>query len=256
MRGGTWVHSIAMKTFKRWWAAIGLAVLAGCGGGNSGAPTPATVSSFNPEGLWSGFTTGGLAFNMAILENGDTWALYYSGPNILGVLQGKATWTTNTFSGTGTEFILPARSVVESRYSGSYTRKATLQLQTSGGVAVTTSFSPAYDQPTNLAEMAGVYNGQGQTVRSALTAQPLTITSTGSISGGITDCSISGVLLPRSPSKGVFNVFISRDGLKCPLGSTGSFQGVAIYDATARRLITISLNADKDDGFFYVGTRN
>lgn len=246
-----------MKTFKRWWVSIGLTVLAGCGGGgNTGAPSAATVSSFSPEGLWSGFTTSGLAFNLAVLENGDTWALYYSGPNILGALQGRATWTTNTFTGTGTEFILPARSVVESRYSGTYTRKTTLQLQTSGGVAVTTSFSPSYDQPTNLAEVAGVYNGQGQTVRSAPAAQRLTVTGTGSFTGGVTDCTVSGVLLPRSPSKGVFNVFINREGTQCPLGSTGTFQGVAIYDATARRLITMGLNADKDDGFFYVGTRN
>lgn len=251
-----WIQWSHMRVNKKLITLAVAAALTGCGGGSDSTTSATTVSTFTPEGHWTGFTSAGWAFNMAVLEDGDTWGLYYSGSTILGAISGKTTSTPTAFTGTGTEFMLPARSAVESKYSGTFTRKATLTLQTSGGVAVNASYAPSYDQPANLGTVAGTYSGVGQTTRTAIAAQPLTVTSTGSITGGVAGCTVTGVLLPRASGKGVFNLFIDRDGLQCATGSTGSFQGLAFYDATDRRLIAVSANAKKEDGFFYVGTRN
>ena len=246
-----------MNAMKKLITLLAAGVLSACGGGSdSTTGTTTTVSAFTPEGHWTGITAAGWAFNMAVLEEGETWALYYSGGTIMGALNGKTTSTATTFTGTGFEFMLPARSVVESKYSGTYTRKAALALQSSGGVGVNSSYSPSYDVAASLSSVAGIYNGVGQTTRTALASQPWTITSTGSITGGATGCVITGVLLPRASGKGIFNIFLDRDGLQCATGSTGSFQGVAFYDATDRRLIVASANAKKEDGYFFVGVRN
>lgn len=263
-----------MKVIKPLFTLAAVAALTACGGGTDGPPSATTVSTFTPEGHWTGTTNNGWAFNMAILEDGQTWGLYYSGSTIFGAITGKSTWTTNTYAGTGTEFVLPARSLVDSKFSGTFTRKANLTVQSSGGVAVNTSFSPSYDQPASLTAAKGVYSGPGATAKTIVTTQLLTVADNGAITGSSPNCSLSGVLIPRASGKGVFNVFLDRTGTNCipstltpPPSTTTTFQGLAFYDAADRRLLIVSTNSKTEtsgtttttkveDGFFFVGSRN
>ena len=248
------MHSIRLRKTLAPLAAAA-ALLAGCGGGNDGPLPPTVAASFTAEGYWVGSTPAGWSFNLAVLETGETWGLYYSGSTIFGALSGKATWTTTALSGSGTEFIFPPRSVVASTFSGGYTRKASMSFQTSGGASASTSYAPLYDAPINLALVAGSFNGPTVTAKSNLLNQTLTVDTAGSIRGGTTGCGITGVILPRPSAKGVFNLFINLDGQLCPIGTTGPKQGLAVYDPAERRLLLISTTEDKKDGFFYVGTR-
>jgi hypothetical protein len=236
-------------------AAAAATALTGCGGGGDGPISSTVAATYTAEGYWTGFTPAGWAFNLAVLETGETWALYFSGTTIFGAMAGKSTWTTTALSGSGTEFIFPTRSVVPSTHTGTYTRKANMLFQTSGGASANTSYATLYDAPVNLSQVAGVFRGPTVTAKSNLLEQTLTVDTNGAINGGNVGCGITGVMLPRPSAKGVFNLFVTLAGQLCPLGIEGPMQGLAVYDPADRRLVMISVNSEKKDGFFYVGTR-
>lgn len=244
-----------MRVIKKLLTLATVGSLAACGGSNEGPASAATVAALTAEGYWTGFTSAGWATSTAILETGETWSMSYSGSTIYNALSGKTTWTTTALTGTGTEFFMPARSVVASTYSGTYTKKASLKSQTSGGVGATLTYAPLYDAPASLTAVAGSYTGQGVTAKSSIISQPLTITNSGSLTGGVVDCAITGVLLPRAAGKGIFNLFINLEGKLCPTGTVGSMQGIAVFDPSSNRLVVMTTNTDKKDGFFFVGSR-
>ena len=90
-----------------------------------------------------------------------------------------STWTTTALSGSGTEFIFPTRSVVPSTHTGTYTRKANMLFQTSGGASANTSYATLYDAPVNLSQVAGVFRGPTVTAKSNLLEQTLTVDTNG-----------------------------------------------------------------------------
>lgn len=255
------------------------AVLSACGGGdNIGIQSTTATTATLPEGIWTGFTTSGWTYNLAVLENGETWGIYHSSGTIFGAFTGttvigtaptttSTTGTTTTppattvvpgtFSGKGLEFFLPARAVVDATYSGTFTRRAALKIQSSGGVSANATYAPQYDDPAIVSVLAGTFNGQSTTATAPLVNQPLVIAANGSITGGTLDCGITGVILPRSPGKGVYNIFVNLQGEKCPETAVGAMRGVAMYDTSTRRLVAATVSTDEKvkDGWFYVGSR-
>jgi hypothetical protein len=227
---------MAIRTFL---TLVAIAALTACGGGGSSTPA-APAATGSAEGFYSGTTSNGWGVDIAILESGDTWGIYYTPTAIYGALSGSTTWTATTLSGSGSDF---------------YTPKQSIRVTTSGGVTANATYSSLYDSPASLGTLAGTYSGQGITRTSAVTSQSINISTAGAISGGIVGCSLSGTASPRASGKGVFNVTVTLAGSLCAAGSSSTMQGVAVYDPASRRLVTMGLNPAKTDGFFYVGTR-
>jgi hypothetical protein len=242
---------MAIRTFL---TLVAIAALTACGGGGSSTPS-APAATGSAEGFYSGTTSNGWGVDIAILESGDTWGIYYTPTAIYGALSGSTTWTATTLSGSGSDFYFPNRSLTPGTYSGTYTPKQSIRVTTSGGVTATATYASLYDAPASLGAVAGTYSGQGITRTSAVTTQSITISTAGAISGGIVGCSLSGTATPRASGKGVFNVTVTLTGNLCAAGNGSTMQGVAVYDPASRRLVTMGLNPAKTDGFFYVGTR-
>lgn len=59
-------------------------VILGCGGGGGGGGSSTPTSSGTAEGLWSGTSSTGYGVAVLILENAETWGIYYSGSTIWG----------------------------------------------------------------------------------------------------------------------------------------------------------------------------
>lgn len=233
---------------------IFVVALSACGGGGSSSPS-APAATGSAEGFYTGTTSNGWGVDLAVLENGDTWGIYYTPTTIYGALNGSTTWTATSLSGSGSDFYFPTRTVTPGIYTGTYSPKQSIRVTTSGGVTATATYASLYDTPASLSTVAGVYSGQGLTRTSVVTAQSISIATTGAISGGIVGCSLSGSVSPRQSGKGVFNVSVTLTGTLCAAGSGVTMQGVAVYDPASRRLVTMGLNTAKTDGFFFVGTR-
>lgn len=228
-----------------------IAVLTACGGGDDDSP----AARQTPEGFWTGTTSNGWAVDLVVLESGETWGLYRAGNSIYGALSGNTSWTSTTLSGSGNDFYFPTRSVMSGSYSGTYTSKSSIKVTTNSGISVGATYSAVYDQPATLGAVAGTYNGQGLTRTSVVTSQAITINSTGTVSGGIVGCSVSGNVSPRSSGKGVFNLTVKLTGVNCAAGNGVAMTGVVVYDQASRRLVAMGLNTSRSDGFFFIGTR-
>lgn len=235
------------------------AALTACGGGGGGgsATTPTTPAAPTPtaEGFWTGTTSTGWLVDLAVLENGETWGLYYVGNVIYGALNGTTTWTASTISGSGSDFYFPTRTVSAGTYTGTYTSKASLRFTTNAGASGTAAYSTLYDTPASLSALAGTYSGSGLTATSPVTPQSITISASGAISGGITGCAVSGLAVPRGSGKGVFNLNVTLAGSLCAAGPNTSLTGIAVYDPSARKLTAMGLTSSKLDGFFFLGTK-
>jgi hypothetical protein len=195
-----------------------------------------------------------LNVNLAILETGETWGIYTSGTSIVGALYGNTTSSGASLTGSGSDFNIPSRIVSSASYSGSYSPKTTIRVNTSGGVSFAGTYETDYDTPASLAAVAGTFSGQGVSGNSAVQAVSVTISPTGAVTVPASlGCSAAGSAVPRLSGKNILNVSITFSGSTCALGSGTTASGVAYYDAATRQLLVLALNSAKTDGFIYVG---
>jgi len=234
-------------------AALGLvaAMLSGCGGGDDGAPPAATA-----EGFWGGTTSTGVGVSLAILENGETWGVYTSANTLVGALYGNTTSSGSTFSGSGKDFNIPARTVTSGTYSGTFTAKSKINATLSGGATFTGTYDTRYDQPASLSALAGTFSGQGVSGSSSVQAASVTISTSGAITVPASlGCSATGTATPRPSNKNIFNVTVTFTGTNCALGNGTATSGVAYYDTASRQVLVMAMNAAKSDGFIYIGQK-
>lgn len=237
-------------------AAMSFAVLmlSACGGGGGGgsasAPTPTTAGS--AEGLWTGTSSNGYGVSLLVLENAETWGIYYSGNTIWGSLYGTSTGSGTVFSATGTDFYFATREAVQGTLSGNVNPGVSISATSTGsGLTTNLIYNNSYNTPATLVNIAGNYVGWGIT-RDTL-AQTLTfqVNSAGVITGSVPGCSVSGTVLPRAGGKNVFNVSTTFVGNQCALGSGTTTSGVATLDSASgvNRLFIMTLNGAKTNGY-------
>lgn len=249
-----------MNTTKLRYAALAVSsvLLAACGGGDDAddATTPTAPVAATAEGFWVGNSSTGVRTALAILENGETWGVYASSTSILGALYGNTTSNGTSLTGAGSDFNIPSRSVSSATYSGSYTPKAKINVNTSGGISFAGTYDTDYDRPASLTSVAGNFSGQGVSGSSPVQGVSVNISSTGVVTVPSTlGCSASGSIAPRPSGKNVFNVSMTFFGAACALGNGATARGIAVYDSANRELLVLALNPAKTDGFIYVGSR-
>jgi uncharacterized delta-60 repeat protein len=200
-----------------------LTALLACGGGGGGGGGAASSSPGTMEGAWLGtIDYDGTPESGAclVLASGAMRMGTYGDIAANGTVSGSGT----TFSGSGTA-IFPAAPGGETfsvsgtvtagqSFSGTYTTASG-----SGAFSFTSDAGANYDQPVNMALMAGNWqsttNFTGQTITASLTAA-------GAISGQASGGAFTATLAAVDPNKNGFTVTGSYGG--------GSFNGLAFFD--------------------------
>ena len=179
-----------------------------------------------------------------------------SGTLIVGALHGQTTSSGTTLSGSGTAFDVANRSSSRGTYSGTFTPKSTIRINSSDGGVFSGTYDTEYDRPAVLSSVTGSFTGQGVSGNSAVQSIPLSIAADGTVTAlGTQGCSAAGSLVPRPSGKNIFNVSVTFTGTNCALGNGTVTTGVGYYDMDTKRLLVLALNAAKTDGFIYIGSK-
>jgi hypothetical protein len=242
------------KFFKVSVLSFTVFILAACGGGGGGsgggASTP--TSAGTAEGLWTGTTSNGYGVSVLVLENAETWGIYYSGNTIWGALNGVSTGSGTAFRATGTDFYFATREAVQSTYTGTVNPGVSISATSTGsGLTANLIYNNSYNTPATLANIAGNYVGWGITRDTQAQNLSFQVNSAGVMTGSVPGCSVSGTILPRASGKNVFNVSSTFTGNLCALGNGTTTTGVATLDSSSgvNRLFILTLNAGKTDGY-------
>jgi hypothetical protein len=232
------------------------------GDGRTGASACVPTSSVPPprttaEGLWSGSTSTGSNIYSIILDTGVYYVLYtFPGTNnIAGVVQGTGTSNNGSFTSFDARDFYIGYGVYPATIIGSYIPQMTLNgASTEAGIS--TSFGaiyvPQYDQPVNLVQVAGTYNGS---VASSQGWQNVVITlnAAGGFYGISSGCTFTGTATPHG-SVNVMDLVVTFNGGLCIFG-TSTLLGIAYYDAPTGQLFDAAPNAARTDGFLAVGVK-
>jgi hypothetical protein len=239
-----------MNTIHRLALLATSALVVACGGGG-GSDGPAGTA----EGFWTGTSSTGYAVRLALLEDGTVWALYSSGTTIVGVLNGTAKSGGGSLSGQGSDFFFPRTLLQSATFSGSFTPRQSVQVTTSLGSTFTGVYSPEYDLPASPSVAAGTFTGSGLTATSGYYLTTITVSSAGVVTASTPACSGTGTMVPRPSGKNIYDMRLSFTGASCPFASAGATVGVAYFDAAAKSLATLGLNAARNNGFFFIGSK-
>ena len=238
---------------------------ASSGGGGASpppAPPPPVAASPTAEGLYIGPTSNGRTVTGVILDNGTYWVLY-SAPNnptvIAGAVQGTSTSQVGSFSSSNArDFNLEGQGINNATVSASYIARQSLNgivMYTNSlqPISFVASYNPTYDLTPSLALIAGTYSGTAAVLAGVENATT-TITPAGQLSGrGTSGCQYAGTVITHARGN-IYDVSVTFGGGVCSNG-TSTVTGIGYYDATAKRLYGTALNADRSNGFIFVGTK-
>jgi hypothetical protein len=241
-----------LKAFVLSFTILILAACGGGGGGGGGGGSSTPASAGTAEGLWTGASSNGYGVSLLVLENAETWGIYYSGNTIWGSIYGMSTGSGTVFSATGTDFYFATRESVQGTLSGTVNPGVSISATSAGsGISANLIYNNSYNTPATLANIAGNYVGWGITRDTLAQSLSFQVSSAGVITGAVPGCSVSGTILPRASGKNVFNVSTTFAGNLCALGSGTTTTGIATLDSTSgvNRLFIMTLNGAKTDGF-------
>jgi hypothetical protein len=247
-----------MVTLKPYFsiAATLISILAGCGGSDSTSPgefigvtttsTTAAVTG-SAEGLYAGTASNGQFFNTLVLENNQYYIIYGNlfgdAFNVGGLLTGTGQASNGNFTSTDLrEFPalgLPILGTLSAIYSPGVSFNA---VAVTRGTAVTYTGSSlattnyTYNTRAKLTDIAGVWN--------MLSAQGLPVTlnisTTGTYTGALPGCTVSGTIVPRASGKNVFDVTIQFGPAPCALADqTASGHAVTYLLANGKRELIV-----------------
>ncbi|MGZ5179581.1 MAG: hypothetical protein ACXWC6_08750 [Ramlibacter sp.] len=260
-----------MKSAIRNLAACAVAsTLVACGGGGGSTPSAASsttnvVSAATGQGVYTGTLTGGAstAFELLLLENGETWMLYgtpgTSSFLVRGFVQGTAAVATSSFSAASVKdygTVPPTNGALSGTVSGQ-TVSGTIA---EGGQsvaftgAVLTGASYDYNTAATLAQVAGNWTLTGLDG----TLASVTIATDGTLTGSNAGCLLTGSVKPRASGKSVFDVTVTSGASPCttPGATSTGFALTYLVNGTAlRQLLVAATNAAKTGGIAYFGVR-
>jgi hypothetical protein len=243
-----------MRSFKIGLVALGVSMLAACGGGDGGGTTPASASQ-SAEGLWQGTTTDGNTTTAVVLENGEFWALVTDSSGLVGFVNGAISVNGSAVAGTSTGYNLMTGTYASQGLTGTVSTKGVLSLSKASGPFVGTYLSDYDKAATPLTQVAGTFSGWSASVGGAFSpSTTVTISATGQINSPGVPCSTVGTIRPRASGKNLYDVSIGASGAGCPT-SAATLNGVAYYDDASRVLIALTLNGAKNDGVVFSGSK-
>lgn len=253
------------------------ATLAACGGGGGGGSSSgdgsgaaggnggsgASPSAQKADGLWLGSSSANRAVNLLVLDNGTYWAIYSAvgKPSVIGgVVQGTYTVNGSSFaSSDGRDYNLEGDGVLSiSSIVGTYQPRSSFNSQlnyasAAGSVTLNANYSATYDTPAALSAITGRFTGTSVSPAGPESVS-LTVNASGAISGTSSlGCSFNGTVSPRN-GVGAFDVSIRYNGGEC-LAGTSTQSGAAYFDPASNRLYVAGLNASRNSGFVFVGTK-
>lgn len=234
-------------------AAMAAALVAACGGGSDDDDyTPPPVAKLtSAEGFWSGKASTGYDVAVAVLDNGDTWGVYSRDGVIHGAVHGTTTSADGRLHGSGAQFDLDANTVASRTYEGAYTAQKDIRIWFAFD-AFSGTYSPAYEQPATLAQLAGTYRGVGVSTGSDQMPVTLSISPTGAVATEpMQGCTAQGSAAPRPGGKNVFDLRLAFAGDACALGHGAIATGVAYYENGA--LLAMGLLPLQTRGFIFTG---
>ena len=246
-----------INKFKLLTGTAVFSLLSACGGGGGGGE----ATSGTAEGIWVGSSSTGYRVALAVLENAETWGVYYTRNNgyivIYGALYGTSNGTGNTFSSTGSDFNLLKWSVVNGSVTGTVVPKSTINAVATSGATVSLTYSTTYDSPALLSTIAGSYIMNAVSASGTSSNAPMTIDANGAVRVVGNGCSAAGTVLPRSSGKNIYNINVTFTGTNCALGNGGTASGIFTLDRTVTPNIalTLALTPSKQDGFIGIGTK-
>ncbi len=223
------------------------------------ACVPPPVVRTTAEGSWEGPLANGAWFSGVILDDGSYWFVYErsaTDETIAGVMQGTGVSSNGTFTSTsGIDINFDNHIVTAGSLSGTYTPQKSFGgtvVRGSGPTTFSLLYESDYDQPINLAAVAGTYGGIAANAVEFIPAT-VTVTASGALTGIASDCRYTGTVAPRG-STSMLNVTIGFSGQGCPLAGTTA-SGIGSYDQIAQRLFIGVINAARTDGALFVGIK-
>jgi hypothetical protein len=189
---------------------------------------------------------------MLVLADSSTWGIYYSGNTIWGAFNGTSTGSGSSFSASDTAFDFSTRTSATGTLTGTVNPATSLSLSNpdTGGTA-SLIYNNSYNTAATLAGIAGNYTGWGITKATLAQTVTFAISSSGTISSSVPNCTVSGSVAPSSNGKNFYTITTTFTGSACALGNGVTTTGVATLDASSgvNRLFAITLNNGKTDGF-------
>lgn len=241
-----------------------LAVLSACGGAASNSSAPATNSP--AQGLWNGTTNTNRTISALVLGDGTYYVLYTAAndaTSIEGFSQGSGSATASPGSFTSSDlkdFNFVGLGVNAATLSGSYTAKqsfnGTISYTGGSSTTFTSTYDVLYETVPSLATLAGTFTGTAVVVSSgSIPDTPLTISSSGAISGISNGCTITGSASPRSEGN-AYNISLSFGATGCDAAVSGqTLTGTAFYTSANKTMYIFAPNAARTGGVFYIGAK-
>jgi hypothetical protein len=117
------------------------------------------------------------------------------------------------------------------------------------------TYNAAYDLAPSLSDIAGSYAGSAGIDTTINGSATFDIAADGSVTGlETTGCTYLGNVTTHASGGNVYDVALTfTPGGTCTY--TGAFTGVATYDATTSAITVTAVNANKDQGFLFSGTK-
>lgn len=232
--------------------------LSACGGGSSSdSGTEGNNStSGTAQGWWQGYSSNGYASSFVVLENQQTWGIYYIGNTVYGAFKGTSAGTGSSFTSSNTFFNFSNRTISNTKFSGNVSPGQFATLYEYGTrTEFQGTYNNAYNAPASLQNITGSFTGWGMTASSAASTYTVTVASNGSMSANLPNCAVSGTISPRANGKGVFDVNTTFVGSGCAIGNGVTTSGIAVLDTSTgtNRLIALTTTANSEDGFFFNG---
>jgi hypothetical protein len=225
--------------------------LAGCGGAT-------TQSTNSAEGFWAGtVSNSGNPAVLAVLEDGQAFGLASNATGVTEGFYGSIVGSDSGLRGGSGRDLTPAtQTVTNITWSGSVANKSSIAATTSSGVTFSGAYNAAYDQTSNVANLAGNYSGFGFTGNAGGSQTvAVAIDSNGGLVLSAPLCTASATVVGRGNGKNIFNVRIGFSGATCPLFDGGTTIGVVFVDQSVspKRLYIMTMANDASDGFFWTG---
>lgn len=198
-------------------------LLIGCSKSSSGNNGGSGSTAGDAQGVYSGTTSSGYAFDVIVLPNDKFYGIYgtISGNAFLiyGLIVGQGASGSSTYTASVDDFFYTG-TVTPGSISGSYVAGTSVNGTLTEGTANITFTGAAlpssdfnYSAAASLSAITGTWTGD------LLDGAPATVTinANGSVSGSSQGCSFSGTVAADSSNKNFFDVSLTFGGSPCVL---------------------------------------
>jgi hypothetical protein len=219
---------------------VGVLILTGCGSSYSGSSNGGggggggTSYAGQAQGVYSGTSSNGYAFESIVLPNDKFYALYGTVSStsffVDGMITGQGTSGNGTHTATVTDFFntgtvtsgsISATDMPGSSVNGTVTENA--NAVTFNGTALASS-SFNYNNAASVSAISGIWTG---TLLDGMSTT-VTINSNGSFSGTSAGCSFSGTVTADSSNKNFFDISLTFGASPCAFPNQTA-TGIAVY---------------------------